>query len=405
MISLPNGCWCTGYLDKGTNPQLPVHPKNWKTARASIRKNWYIKYRFYDPTVGNPKQVVIKGMNVFKELPDRQALTQQLLSQELDLLLNKGYNPITGQFNTAEEIHYEIDPSTPFIKALASGKKKIQSAESTERDLRTMLPHVEAAAKQLRFENIPVGQIKRRHIRLLLDRMEDNAKFKSAHRYNKHRTNFMMIFSELTELDAIEFNPVRDIRKRKTTHKLREVLETQERQRINKCLLEVSPALHTFAHIFFHSGSRMTEIRNVKPADVDLNKQRFKVLIKKGKEYREAWKTIKDVAMPYWERALKECEPDDYVFGKHLLPGPVPVNRDWITKKWQDIVKVGLGINKDFYSLKHLNTDETAALIGIEDAAAHDDHSTPVITLKHYAVGEKSRKHERLKKVGNKFAE
>jgi hypothetical protein len=39
-----------------------------------------------------------------------------------------------------------------------------------------------------------------------------------------------------------------------------------------------------------------------------------------------------------------------------------------------------------------------------EMAAALAGHTSTVITMNHYATGEKKRQDERLKKVGNKFA-
>jgi integrase len=302
-----------------------------------------------------------------------------------------------------EPVYSEIDPGTPFIAALKLVKDKVECSDSTKRDLRTMIPYVEKAAKNFRFENIPINQVRRKHIRLILDKIEETSRWKSSHRYNKHRSNFMMLFSELTELEAIEFNPVRDLRKKKVTFRIREVLEPGERKKINEHLKIVAPALHIFAHIFFHSGARFTEMISLKGSSVDLKKQRFKILVRKGREFREVWRTIKDVAIPYWEIAMKDCKPGDHVFGKGLVPGPVAMQRDWLTAQWEKHVKKSLGIKKDFYSLKHLNTDETAAMAGIVDAAAQDGHTTPVITLKHYAVGEKQRQHERLKKINNPF--
>jgi hypothetical protein len=67
-------------------------------------------------------------------------------------------------------------------------------------------------------------------------------------------------------------------------------------------------------------------------------------------------------------------------------------------------VKKKLGVKEDFYSLKHLNLDETASILNINDAAAMASHTSTVITLKHYAVNEKSRQNKRLKLVNNKFA-
>jgi hypothetical protein len=59
MIQLPHGCRCS---------EPKVNPANWESPKASIRKNWYIQYRFYDPvqTIKYPKGKlrIIKGMNV-----------------------------------------------------------------------------------------------------------------------------------------------------------------------------------------------------------------------------------------------------------------------------------------------------------------------------------------------------
>jgi len=103
---------------------------------------------------------------------------------------------------------------------------------------------------------------------------------------------------------------------------------------------------------------------------------------------------------------MKGCGGEDYVFGLGLKPSKreTPIRSDQITKRWNRLVKNKLGIEADFYSLKHLNTDETAALLGLEAAALQNSHTSTIITFKHYALGEKGRQLERLKKVGNKFA-
>ena len=108
--------------------------------------------------------------------------------------------------------------------------------------------------------------------------------------------------------------------------------------------------------------------------------------------------------MPLWIAQVAGASPENYVFSEGLLPGTTAIKSYQITKRWYRLVKKKLGITADFYSLKHLNTDETAALLDIKDAAAQNSHTSTVITMKHYAFGEKDRQNERLKKVGNKFA-
>lgn len=110
MISLPNGCYCS---------DLAVFPKNWNTKKASLAKDWYIHYRFYDPKFPKPKQRIIKGINQFKTLPERQQATRSFLQDELYMLQTRAFNPITEDL--LEELtpdHGEIHPDMPIYFSL-----------------------------------------------------------------------------------------------------------------------------------------------------------------------------------------------------------------------------------------------------------------------------------------------
>ena len=87
MITLPNGCSCS---------KLSVNPKNWQAKNAKVSIDWYIIYRFYDPNYPKPKLVMVKGMNHFKTLAERQEETKKALSNEYDKLLKDAYNPLKG---------------------------------------------------------------------------------------------------------------------------------------------------------------------------------------------------------------------------------------------------------------------------------------------------------------------
>ncbi len=76
MISLPNNCRCS---------ELKVMPKNWKNQHASLKKDWYLYYRFYDPIFKANRQfpkgklIIIKGMNQYKILSQRRDVTNHLI--------------------------------------------------------------------------------------------------------------------------------------------------------------------------------------------------------------------------------------------------------------------------------------------------------------------------------------
>lgn len=405
MLKLPNNCKCS----------VPcVNPSNWKTVKASTSKIWYISYRFYDPLsekFPNGKLVIIKGMNCHKDVISRRQATAELLENELHLLQNKGYNPVNGQLITPINQEYEISPDTPFIKALRMALEKIKCEKNTRVDITGVIKYIEKSAIQLRFSDVPIGSITKKHIRLTLDHCENlkvsktKKKTWNANQFNHYRKYLSSLFKELCELEAVEHNPVRDIAKKQTIKKIRQTPTEEERKRISEHLKTNHYNFWRFMQIFFHSGSREKELLSLQGKDVGLTRQSFKTTIKKGKQQREVEKTIKDIALPLWMELMKDCGPDQYVFSKHLQPGTEMISANQIPRRWRTHVKEKLKIRADFYSLKHLNTAETVDLLNSEMAAKMNGHTSTAMVVGIYDVKRKEREHEQLKKLGNSFSE
>ena len=92
----------------------------------------------------------------------------------------------------------------------------------------------------------------------------------------------------------------------------------------------------------------------VQKEHVDLQGQRFRVLVKKGKgKWEWMWKTITRSALPLWEEIMKEAAAGDYLFSNDLRPGRSRISARQLTIRWRRHVKGKLGINKDFYDFKH----------------------------------------------------
>ncbi len=400
MIKLPFSCYCT---------ELIVYPKNWLLQKASLKKGWYVYYRFYDPNFLNTpkfkygKLVVIKRMNQFKTIGERQENTKVIMEQELNRLKNNAYNPITNSSTEIVSPQINISPSTGFIVALTLAEKRISASVSTKRDLRSILRYVSKAAGQLEYSELPISMISRKHIKQLLAQI-DSTNGESAHRYNKVRSYLMILYKELIELETVEVNPLRDLSKKKSIQRIRKLPSNENRQIINEYLQQHQYRFWVFMHIFFHSGARLTELMKVRRSDVHIQEQYFIITIKKGRIIKEVKRPIKNIALHYWEKAIESAHKDDFVFSKGLIPGITEIQSYQITKRWNLHIKKKLGIEEDFYSLKHLNLDETAELLGINDASAMASHTSTAVTLKHYAVNERSRQNERLKAVGNIFA-
>lgn len=397
MILLPNGCKCS---------DLKVSPANWESAKASLKKNWYIYYRFYDPTqkgrYPKGKLRIIKGMNEAKTLDDRRAITKALMELELSELKKMGFNPILERHITPFDRSQTIVPETPFVEALKLAFAKAGYQTRTREDLKSVLKYVEQASFQLQLDLVSISEIRPSHILLLLDQLGKIKERWTANTFNAYTRYLSLLFSQLLQHQAVEFNPVSGVKKKKTIKKLRAVLTPEECVLIDEFTRRYDENLWRFVHIFFHSGSRTSEILKVQGEHVDLKRQRVKYLVLKGQSYQWVERTIKDIALPFWRKAMEDCTAKDYVFSKGLRPGANPIRVDQINRRWKRHIKDKLGITCDFYSLKHLNTDQTAALLDLKTASVHNSHKSTGTTLL-YAVGEKERVHQKVKEVSNSF--
>ncbi len=390
MKQLQNGCRVS---------PISVIPKNWKTAKASTATPWRITYRFYDPRFPKPKQVVIRGMNRFHDLKERQAATTALIVQETTIL-DAGFNPWD---NVLPEMKAPVlGEKTGFADALEFSVGKIQAVKGTLIDIRSVARAVIAAARTLGLADHPIGHVSRKHIKQVFDHIrETNPRF-SAKRFNKYRAYLSRIWRELIELELAETNPVRDIAKAKETFHMRQSLTPDELAALTR-LKDSQYTFYRYIVIFFYSGSRTTELFRLQASDVDLQSQEFRVLVKKGNAYRHDIRVITDDALPLWRELLAESKPGWYLFSRNLRPGKSMIRADQVNRRWDKHVKRGLGIEKDFYALKHTFADLIAAKLDIHHAATLDGHTTPVITLKNYATGEKARQRERIKRSGIRF--
>lgn len=379
-----------------------IHPKNWDTKAASIDTKWYIYYRFTDEILGKSKQVLIKGMNKYRDRRTRQRVTKELLKMEEELLFQKYYNPITQKFGITSE--FDIDPSTPFIEAFKRSLTYMEKSQEEIYQTRCAVLRMEKYAAKLGFDNLPVSEISTRHLKRILVNIRESRPTFGARYYNRYVNFLIAIFKVLIELETVDVNPARDLMKLKEVKKLKQVLTTEQRNKINEYFKEVNPAYLRFIHIFFHSGARIRELLRLKVEDVSLSKQEFIITIKKGKSGREDKKAIKDIALPYWKEHIRGMPEHYYVFSEDFAPGPRVLRAERPTKYWRENVKKKLKINVDLYSLKHLNTTEISDMYSQEVAAAINSHTSTAMVRSIYDVNAKSRELEKLKKIGNSFA-
>lgn len=459
MITTFEGCY---------RSEIKVTPANWHTAKASVKRPWRGRYRFYDPAFKNHpkfkkgKQVKILGMNHVCTLKERQAITRQLIADETYQLDKSGYNPITGAFMAPPELTAATEPqeltsSTPFIAALNIVFNELAGSiePGTIRDMASVLKFLGQSALLLKKDKVPLKDIKTRDIKLIIENCKNLTVTKIRNKrilvkgkmsiqlhcidgkmvpvkeeivvpktwndneFNKQRKYLSSLYTELERQEIVEYNPLKKIPKKDTSIEdpdlaKRQTLTPQQRRQVHTELITCFPSFHRFIHIFYHSGARISEIMKVQGKYVDLPGQRFKVLVKKRKKWTWVWKTIKDVALPYWAEAVKNCSPIDFVFSVGLNPGPRSIRTEQIGRRWRSHCKKKLGITSRIYDLKHLHTTEVINELeklkselnidAVQLAADHNSHTSTAMVRNIYDVDSDKREHKKVKQLKNTFA-
>ena len=398
-MDLPNGCRCS---------EPKVFPSDWRSKKADLTNPWYISYRFYDANC-NVKQVSVRGMNRSSTWKERK-LDTEIILQALIADLEKGYNPITN--NTVSN---SVNDSTPRITpnslltdalffALESAKNRI--TRSVYKDTEIVLNYIK---DNIDVSGLKVGNTTRKNVIALLNKIGEHKKINSKKKdwsnnnYNHFRKYLGIVFGELVQQEIIISNPVnKDLKKLPTVKRIRVTLTDKERIIVKNTLQKRYPSFYRFVQIFFHSGARTSELLKVKGKDVNLVNQEFKVVILKGGQWIEVKKIIKNIALPFWQEAMKNCTAEDYVFSVDLVPGSTSIDPAQISRRWNTHIKDKLKISADFYSLKHLHTDEIAKALNL-DVAKNLNHQTSNKTAEIYAQGEKERRNKKIRQINNTF--
>jgi integrase len=381
MITLTAGCRCS---------ELTVYPADLRTNPSSLTHTWYIKYRFYDPAHAHPKQVVLKE-RINQQFPHKARVkyVEDLLREEL-FKLQTGYNPFMPT---------DTQATRTLLDALNHAREHVQVVAHTREDIKSMLRYVSEAVHRLHWENLQINFITRKHIKAVLEECYKRSSF-TDNTYNHYRKYLQILFNYLcNEMELIDHNPVTGLSKKKVDNITRDTLSFAERKTVGEFLHKNYYTFWRFVKIFFHSGTRRGELLQVRRSHVNLSKGIFKVKIRKGNRSRTEDKVIMDVVKELWEEVMRETNGNEYLFSEELRPGSRPIRPEQVTRRWNRHVKEKLGITADFYSLKHLHTDLIAEKADIETAAEHDSHTTTAVTERHYAVNEKKRKQERVRKL------
>lgn len=322
-----------------------------------VSKEWYIWFRYKGQLIKKRYDI-----NRIKCLKEKLREAEELLA-DVKLALKQGWNPLVPTIKEAEAANYTLYQALQFAiekKLPQLDKKTISGYEGTARFIRS-------AISELGLGELGIQDTKRVHIKTILETVKKQRKW-SNKAYNKHLGHLQALLSECVQWDVIEVNPAHQIKKLKVERTNANTPPTAEELKIIKeHLKEKHPDFYAFVEVVFHTGMRPVEISKIKFEHIDLTSRSFVLpasITKSRVNQRDVpinnhlWETLKT-------RFTTIYPKDFYLFGSHrpsgkgniglhkdFIPAPTKMKRDTATKRWERVVKIGLGIEKNLYGMK-----------------------------------------------------
>lgn len=388
---------------------------------SDLNRPWYVFFRFFDPAT--EQWVLIKekkGINRFKNFKERVA-EANALCEVLHEYLKDGWNPITKAFDVkaTDDPFGQINELSkiPFKKAIDFALQQCNISARTLANYRNSAKRIMAASRSVEipgtiskyhynFSTIPVDEISRKHIKILLDHCKQSFGW-SNKAYNKHMGYFKSILSRLVECEVIANNPAHGIKCLAVTETRKYIPYTEEeKKQIREHLYLHHYGFFVILMIIYNAGMRPNEVLALRPSDIDLNKRLITVVPDRQRDNSKT-KNIRHIPISDSLYALirewlkHDHRPDDFLFGSpyesgkgnrgaganhadYFKPSKVRIKRDTLTKFWKKVVIDGLKIKKYMYAGKHSGADaKILAGISVDALQSMYGHSSKYMTLKY----------------------
>lgn len=355
-----------------------------------LSKPWFVYFR-YNKVLFRYKY----GINYIDNYKKRE-IEANLLRDALYQKLREGWNPqipdlIQQQSNLTfiEALDFAIDKKIPNI-----GKKTLSGYSGT-------INFIKTAVKKIDMVQLPIVDTKRAHVKLMMEKAKEDRNW-TNNAYNKHLNHLKAILSELIQWDIIETNPAHKINNLEVAESdANTPASAKEIEVIKKELETKHIEFNIFLITIFHTGIRPEEILKITLGMVDLENSEIVLPAEITKTKRKRIVPINQHLMVHYKNMSFERLPKDYYLfgsfrepgkgniGKHkdFIPGPTHINRDTATKRWEKIVKKGLGIQMNMYALKHHGAN-MKILAGLELDSLRElyGHTSKLMTEKYAKV-------------------
>lgn len=321
-----------------------------------LKKTWYVFFRYNGKLI--KKTADMNRIRAYKE----RLIYGDCVAKALHEKLKDGWNPLVPDLTQIEGKEHTFYQALEF----ALEKKKSQIQDVTLKDYMVTMRVIKPAIQSLNLGQLLITDTKRVHIKAVLEEMKKQRAW-SDKSYNKHLGHLQAILSELIQWDIIDFNPAHKIKKLVIEETDANIPPTPSQlKEIAYHLKRKDYGFYVFFSMLFHTGIRPVELTRLKMSMIDLQRMEITLPSNITKTKKKRVVPINEYLWADMNLILDREFPDSfYLFGserpsgkgniglhKDFNPGPTQMKRDTATKRWEKLIKIGLGIKCTMYSIK-----------------------------------------------------
>lgn len=350
--------------------------------------SWYVYFVF------NKKQHRLKeNHNRIADLKEREERFN-ILARFMHQRLKEGWNPDhtdpvneQSKFTLIEALRFALD------------KKKTNISPKTYSGYNGSVNFLETAIINIGLKELKIIECKRVHVKLIMEKAKElNSWSNKSH--NKHLNHFKAVLSELLQWDIIENSPAFKVDNLKVSAPDANKPASKEDMLKIRTELETNHYnFYVFCITIFFTLIRPEEILKIKLSMVNLKDSEIVLPPEITKTNKKRVVPISPFLLVYYKSLQFEKLPKNYyLFGsfrevgkgnigkfKDFIPAPTHVKRDTATKRWETIVKKGLGIDMNLYAMKKAGANAlilaNVSINAIKDLAGHTSEVTTQIYI------------------------
>lgn len=353
--------------NRWTDPAIT--PKN--PSAQDMGKTWRVRFDFYHNGIRHAISRKSIGseqsLNEIKNFKKR-VVWANAMCKELKNRLQRGWNPVTDTYPDNNLVTIQQLSNFSFRQAMEFAFKQKEESwrGKSSKDYKGIKKYLIEAANEIGLADDPIKDFRRAHFRLILDEVVAIREL-SPSGFNKYRSALSTFLSTLMEYDVVDANYMEAIRQKKVKKGFAHIPpNVDQRLLIVDRIKREHRSYYRFLSLIYGCALRPVEITRIRIYMLDKIEG---VLRLPGDITKNGDAAV--IPVPNWvmgllsEMNLHNYDEDCFLFGgfpNTYMPGKKQMGVNTSNTTWRTIVKVGLGLDIDQYSLKKLSGDDMVRL-------------------------------------------